>query len=287
MDIPFAKERFVEDPDFNMQRDLILMTETEEWFRDYEIVPDRKANVLILSYNRPRMLGEAIASVLSQEYPNMDVYVVDDGSDFDVWGLIESFEDSRLLLAQAPRIPIEERMSVSRLGSNLNSVLSELEKGEVVFYLCDDDILAPKWVWRAMTGFSRYDAHVVAGESWYFEDGRDWRTESKYGLKTYESIGIPTAYWSTGNFAHLVECFKDEGLRWKDNHYLHSQDANFIMDLWNLHTDYLYIPMPAVYRREHPNMMSSKLGRKDDEGRYKVGYIPPPASREHIESPME
>jgi len=281
-------KRIIEEPKFDMQKDLIMMTKDERQFKEEPVTPSFKANVLILSYNRPKMLRQAIESVLDQQYGDLDIYIVDDGSDFDVWGLIKEFEDSRLLLAQAPKISVEERVKVSRLGRNLNSVIETLDNDDVVFYLCDDDIMAPNWILRAMIGFINYPAiHVVAGESWYFDDGQDWRTEARYGLSTYEASGIPTAYWSTGSFGHRVKCCKEEGVWWKDNHYLHSQDANFILDLWNLHSDYLYIPSPSVYRREHPKTLSAKLGRKDEEGRYKPGYIPPPARREHIEGMME
>lgn len=276
----------IEQPEFDNERELIIMVQDGVVYKD-AVRDGPKACVLILSYNRPRMLGEAIESVLSQRYRNMDVFVVDDGSDFDVWGLIESFRDERLLLAAAPKITIEERMAVSRVGANINAVLSQISSDSVVYYLCDDDIMAPDWIPRSMTGFINYDAHVVAGEPWYFNDGEDWSTSAKYGMPRREvSGGIPTAYWATGSFAHLARCFHSEGLRWKDNTYLHSQDTNFINDLWDLHSDYLYIKVPAVYRREHPNMLSAKLGRKED-GLYKPGFVPPPAKREHIEGLME
>lgn len=273
----------IEEPEFDNERDLIIMVKDATAHKAVHDGP--KASVLILSYNRPNMLREAIQSVVTQDYRNLDVYIVDDGSDFDVWAVIDSFSDNRILLAAAPRIPIEERLKRSRLGENINAVLEQVDPKSIIYYLCDDDIMAPGWISRSMAGFINYDAHVVAGEPWYFDDN-EGISSARYGMPIRERGGIPTAYWATGSFAHRAVCFLNEGLRWKDNTYLHSQDTNFINDLWDLHSDYLYINIPAVYRREHQKMLSAKLGRKEG-GVYKPGFIPPPARREHIEGMME
>lgn len=270
-----------------MEQDLIVMVKDEKSFKDGPIETDLTASVILLSYNRPRMLREAIDSVVSQSYPKLDLYVCDDGSDFDVWETISSYEDERILLYQAPRIKTDQRIKHSRIAENIGNILKEIDDQGVVFYLCDDDLMAPEWISRSMRGYATYpDNHVVAGESWYFNEGESL-ADAKYGMDMYESSGIPTAYWSTGSFSHRMICYREEGLRWKDNIHGHSQDTNFIMDLWKLHSDYIYIPVPALYRREHDNTLSAKLGRKGPDGKYTPGYIPPPATEEMITGWME
>lgn len=270
-----------------MEQDLIVMVKDERVVSP-TLTSSIKANVILLSYNRPRMLKEAIESVLNQTYSNIDCYVCDDGSDFDVWSLISEFKDERVLLFQGPRMNTEQRISKSRIGGYMNSVVDDLFDNDIVFYLCDDDIIHPEWIARSVTGYEAYPTnHVVAGESWYFHDGEDWKTEAKYGMEIYERSGIPTAYWSTGSFSHRVHCAKRENLVWKDSLTGHSQDTTFLLDLWNLHQDYIYIPVPALYRREHDNTLSAKLGRKGDDGRYKLGFTPGPIEERMIQGMME
>lgn len=275
----------IREPNFELEEDMFVFVTDQKQAQDSTTGLVLRANVLIFSYNRPRMLKEAIESVLNQSYGNFDLYIVDDGSDkFDPNEILEYYADSRILLAQAPKISMEERMRASRLGSNANAVIEQIPNNEPVYYLCDDDIMAPLWLARSTKAFEEFpDTHVVQGESWYFHDGQNPYTDSIYGLEVDKASPVPTMYWSTGSFAHKALCCKEEGLWWSDNTYLHSQDTNFIMDFWNSHSNYGVVPTPAVYRREHKNTLSAKLGRKDEKGKYQVGYVPPPATQQMLE----
>ena len=53
-------------------------------------------SVIIPTYNREATLGRSIESVLSQSYRNLEIIVVDDGSEDNTRGLVEGIEDKRL-----------------------------------------------------------------------------------------------------------------------------------------------------------------------------------------------
>ena len=53
-------------------------------------IKNPKVTVIVLSYNRPDMLKDALGSIKGAD----EVIVVDDGSDFDVRALVESFRNS-------------------------------------------------------------------------------------------------------------------------------------------------------------------------------------------------
>lgn len=55
-------------------------------------------SVVIPTFNRAGLLGEAIASVLRQSYSNLEVIVVDDGSTDSTADVVTSFADERLIL---------------------------------------------------------------------------------------------------------------------------------------------------------------------------------------------
>lgn len=59
-----------------------------------------KVSVIIPTYNRAPMVVEAVASVLAQGYPDMEVLVVDDGSNDDTWQRLEVFGERIIRIQQ-------------------------------------------------------------------------------------------------------------------------------------------------------------------------------------------
>lgn len=55
-----------------------------------------RVSVIIPTYNRSPMLKEAICSVLSQTYHDLEVLVVDDGSSDDTAEVVQNFDDQRV-----------------------------------------------------------------------------------------------------------------------------------------------------------------------------------------------
>ena len=53
-------------------------------------------SIIVITYNRKLLLIEAIKSILNQTYQNFEVIVVDNSSDYDFFGLLQSFGDERI-----------------------------------------------------------------------------------------------------------------------------------------------------------------------------------------------
>lgn len=278
----------LKNPDFSAERDVLMISDKAHQLKDSVEDISLKANVILLSYNRPRMIREAIESVVSQTYPNLNLWIADDGSDFEFKEILDYFKDDRITVFQAPKISIEDRIARSRVAENINRIMDWIPSEEVVYYLCDDDIMAPQWISRSMQALqTAKEYHIVQGNSWSFKDGEDWHKESYEGMPLPFEDSTPRLWWSTGSFCHRASCYHEENITWHDSEYGHSQDTLFIKDLWETHTQYLIIDKPAVYRREHDNMLSSLLGRKDETGRYKPGFVPPPLDKDMIIGWME
>jgi glycosyltransferase involved in cell wall biosynthesis len=62
-----------------------------------------RVSVILPTYNRGWILVEAVESVLGQDYANLELIVVDDGSTDNTKGLLLSFEDRITVIRQANR----------------------------------------------------------------------------------------------------------------------------------------------------------------------------------------
>ncbi len=87
-------------------------------------------SVIIPTYNRACFIGEAIHSVLTQTYTNLEVLVVDDGSIDNTKSIIESIFDPRVHYIYQP----------NRGRSSARNKALSLAKGKFIAFLDSDDL---------------------------------------------------------------------------------------------------------------------------------------------------
>ena len=117
---------------------------------------DKKASpvvsVLLPTFNRPRYLPLALASILRQSYERLQVIVVNDGG-VDVSGIVNSFHDPRVVF-------INRKQNLGKPHS-LNEALGRAE-GKYVAYLDDDDLYYPHHIQTLVNALeSRTDCQVA------------------------------------------------------------------------------------------------------------------------------
>lgn len=95
-------------------------------------------SVILATYNGSRFLWEAIESVLAQEYPNLELIIIDDAStDREVWQIIESYQktDSRISTYR------NDRNGERSWSKNL---WTSKAQWEYIAFIDDDDIWMPQ-----------------------------------------------------------------------------------------------------------------------------------------------
>jgi glycosyltransferase involved in cell wall biosynthesis len=100
-------------------------------------------SVLIPTYDRPRFLAEAIASVLAQDDPDLEVLVGDDGA---VGAAVVAAADD-------PRVRYQRNEPRLGMAGNWQRLL-DAAHGELLLLLMDDDRLAPDFVARGRAAFA-------------------------------------------------------------------------------------------------------------------------------------
>jgi len=102
--------------------------------------------VLIPNYNYGNFIGEAIDSVLAQDYPDLELIIVDDGSDDD------SVQTARERLAGTDRLHHGEVIALDRNRGKLGAMNAALDhlNGEYLITLDADDRLSADYASRCI-----------------------------------------------------------------------------------------------------------------------------------------
>lgn len=110
---------------------------------DVRVSPEEapSVSVIIPTYNRSKTLGDAMASVLSQSWRDLELIVVDDGSVEDVEPIVLGFND--------PRVRFFRRSKNGGAGAARNSGIA-LARGRFVAFHDSDDLWLPGKLARQM-----------------------------------------------------------------------------------------------------------------------------------------
>ena len=92
-----------------------------------------QVSIILPTYNRERMLIDAINSVLSQTFSDFELIVVDDGSTDSTRQILETFDDVRIVKFFRSH---EGRSSARNFGLGVS-------KGDYVTFLDSDDLYLP------------------------------------------------------------------------------------------------------------------------------------------------
>src|SRR5690349_2212830 len=100
-------------------------------------------SIILVSHNKPQFVKEAVQSVLDQTFQNWEAVLVDSGVLLNQ-GFFKYIKDKRFTVmpsGETPELAQTKTMATWCFNNVLNS--GKLS-GELIMYLCDDDILYPK-----------------------------------------------------------------------------------------------------------------------------------------------
>lgn len=114
-------------------------------------------SVVIPTFRRPKQLGEAIASVLSQSGVSIEVLVVDDSPEGSAQDIIKNLQDARVRYLRNPKPTSGFPSAVRNLGWPLTH-------GTFVHFLDDDDLVPEGHYAAVKAAFDQHrDVGVVFG----------------------------------------------------------------------------------------------------------------------------
>ncbi|MDP2024900.1 glycosyltransferase family 2 protein [Sulfuriferula sp.] len=123
-----------------------------------------RISIVTLAYNNGRFVEDAIQSVLSQEYPDLEYIVIEPGSTDDTRAVVERYRDRLQGLITSPD---------DGPADGLNKGFAAAT-GEVFGFLNADDLLLPGALRKVADAFARRpDSQIISGHIWIIdENGR-------------------------------------------------------------------------------------------------------------------
>lgn len=137
-----------------------------------------KVSCIIATHNRPHMVTEAVASVLNDPYPNLEVLVVDDGSEAEAWQHIEK------KLQNVSRVQLI-RLSQAVGASKARNEGLERAEGSFVTFMDDDDLNVAGKIAGQMDKAMEHGADFVTCTRFYYETGSRVRTKGRFRDRLY------------------------------------------------------------------------------------------------------
>lgn len=167
-------------------------------------------SVIIPTYNRARMVGRAIRSVLNQTYQDFEIIVVDDGSTDDTEGVVRGFNDDRIRYMRHD----ENKGAAAARNTGIKAAL-----GEYVAFQDSDDEWLPEKLEKQVRVLQNAPAEVgvVYSDVWRIRGNR-----RKYWRSPVMGIGIQTAVIRR-------QCFDKVGVF--DERFLRLIDADLLIGL--------------------------------------------------------
>ena len=208
-----------------------------------------KVSVVIPLYNQKQFVKEAIDSVLSQSYPDVEIIVVDDGSTDDPTTELEGYGDRIIVISQENRGLAGARNTGIRRST-----------GEYLQFLDADDFLHPDKIRLQLEFAETHGAEVTYCEmTQFYDDARTHRL--RYVGAIDDMFQSLYNYWYT--YPLPVHClllgrgvierfgFFDEELR-------ACEDRLYFSRLAAAGVEFKYFPFIGGFRRQHGYNMNRK-----------------------------
>lgn len=201
------------------------------------------ASVIIPVYNRAPLIGDAIRSVLAQDFEDWELVVVDDGSSDESVAIVEAFAD--------PRIRVVRHTRNLGIPDARNTGL-DAARGELIAWLDSDDIARPGRL-GAQVDFLRRRPDVAMVGSCAGKIGKDGRR--KRGVRVPPLDPDDIAAWLLFRSAFQQSSVMGRAELLKAHPYRRSfdvcEDLDVFVRLSRCHR-LANLPQVLVDRRVHP-----------------------------------
>ncbi len=220
-----------------------------------------KLSIVIPIYNVEKYLSQCIDSILSQTYQNLEIILVDDGSNDNSGKIADKYaqKDSRIAVIHKQNGGLSDARNAG----------IEIATGEYIYFLDSDDWLVPNAISTLFDFAIKNSCEIVQGGFYY--------AYNDYLLYDNRKIGIDQTPFVLNREIAMVELIKNEYIKnfaWGKLYrtsivkkYLFQKGKYFEDSYWQHHivneiTNYGVIPTPLYYYRQRESSISGQFSIK-------------------------
>jgi glycosyltransferase involved in cell wall biosynthesis len=215
---------------------------------------NQKVSVIIPTYNRKNMIGDAIQSVLNQTHRNFEIIIIDDASDDNTEEVVKSFNDVRIKYILHKE---------NKGGSAARNTGIKKARGKFIAFLDSDDWWHPKKLELQLLKMqtSRINPDLVyTGIKQVNNDGELIKEIlPKFRGNILNELLNQNVVGTTSSVCLKKEIFGNIGLF--DENLPSRQDIDFWIRAAGKYT-FDYVKTPLVYQRIHKNRITESLDLK-------------------------
>jgi glycosyltransferase involved in cell wall biosynthesis len=216
-------------------------------------------SVVVPVFNGAQMLGDAIRSILAQDYEPIEIVVVDDGSVDDSFDVARSFPSVRCLRQENAGPALARNSGIA------------VATGEFIGFLDADDVMRPSKVSTQMRYLAEHPlvGCVLTHQEVRLEAGApspQWMAAAESGQSADSaSASSSSAYPAVQALTALVRRSAAEPVGWFDPSMRLSDDVDWLMRLREAGVGIAVIPERLLVRRVHGSNISYETSTSQQE----------------------
>lgn len=211
-------------------------------------------SVIIPLYNKEAIIERSLKSVLSQDYGDFEVIIVNDGSTDHSMEIVRSIQDPRIVL-------IEQENGGPSKARNTGI---KHAKGEWIVFLDADDELLPNALSHFRALIEDYPKATMIVCPFYIDNGvtrKLWRLKASWQVNPFKTHFFDVFYTRTGNFICTKELLHKHSF---NEHLRRYEDFELWFRLYKDAIIYVSSRPSLVVNAKHAEASSARKDIKED-----------------------
>tara|TARA_B100000941_G_C28492936_1_gene549091 strand:+ start:1312 stop:2007 length:696 start_codon:yes stop_codon:yes gene_type:complete len=208
---------------------------------------DHLISVIMSVYNDEKNIDKSIKSIMSQTYKNLELHILDDGSDDKTWKIINKYKN------EYQNIFIYKNKNNLGLTKSLNYLVNQTN-GEIIARHDSDDLSHPERIEKQLNIMTKYNLDFCTTRAQIIQNNKITPKFSYYIPKK-----IVVKYKNP--FIHGTLMIKKRviiNVGMYDENFYYSQDYKLMTDLLNINSKYKILRTP-YYKLNFENNISTEF----------------------------